>query len=172
MTPTVNERARMLATFRYIEVRLTEIVAGWTPITPEMEVKVVFGRHIWDFAQHADWLGKRTFEMRQPEHFTLPPASDYAALIEEVAGARTTGERLSLLYDFMLPALIGRYRHYLAATDELLDGPSVEIIMRIVEMLGRQISEGRAVRQKLSIPEVCADAFAEREHGLEVVAHR
>ena len=26
----------------------------------------MFGRHIWDFAQHADALGRRTFELRQP----------------------------------------------------------------------------------------------------------
>ena len=43
MTMTVKERADTLATFRYIEVRLMEITSGWTPITAEMEVKVLMG---------------------------------------------------------------------------------------------------------------------------------
>ena len=49
--PAVFATARMVA--------LMEIAAAWTPTTPEMEVKVLLGRHIWDFAQHADALGKR-----------------------------------------------------------------------------------------------------------------
>src|SRR5689334_636176 len=109
MSLDVNERARAIATFRHVEVRLMEITAGWTPTTPEMEVKAMFGKHIWDYAQHADWLGKRTFELRQPEQYTLAPSAEYAALIEQVAAARSTSERLGAAYDFFLPALLCRY---------------------------------------------------------------
>ena len=60
MSLSVALRAQRIATFRFVEVRLMEIAAAWTPTTPEMEVKVLLGRHIWDFAQHADALGKRS----------------------------------------------------------------------------------------------------------------
>ena len=50
----------MLATFRYVAVFLMETAARWTPLTPELEVKLLFGRHLWEFAQHADMLGQRT----------------------------------------------------------------------------------------------------------------
>ena len=59
MNLTVQQRGDNVATFRWIEVRLMETLAAWVPTTPEMEVKLVFGAHIWDTAQHADMLGKR-----------------------------------------------------------------------------------------------------------------
>jgi len=64
---SVVERCNTIATFRRISIWLMETTARWTPITAEMEVKVTLGRHIWEYAQMADALGKRTFELRQPE---------------------------------------------------------------------------------------------------------
>lgn len=169
----VNDRARMIATFRYIEVRLMEIVAAWTPTTPEMEVKVVFGRHIWDFAQHADWLGKRTFELRQPEHYTLRPVDSYAALLESMAEHDETADRLAALYSVFLPAMEERYRSYLSATDPLLDQPSAVIIDRILVDLERMRGEAETVRKELSIPAPPLEhlAASERAHQ-SIVAQR
>lgn len=168
---SVNDRARALATFRHVEVRLMEITAAWTPTTPEMEVKVVFGRHIWDFAQHADWLGKRTFELRQPEHYTLAPSAEYAALLARVASAASTADRVGMLYDFFLPALARRYRDYLDATDHLLDAPSTVIVQRIVAEIERQISEGAALRASLPAG-TFAGPSADDERALRMVAER
>ena len=147
MSLTVNDRAKMIATFRFIEVRLMEITAAWTPTTPEMEVKVMFGRHIWDFAQHADLLGKRTFELRQPEHYTLKPASDYISVIEEMAAETATTARLDALYESFLPDLEQRYRDYLAATDALLDEPTVVIIERLLADIVRLRRDAANVRK-------------------------
>ena len=46
---------------------MMETTARWTPITPEMEAKVMMGRHIWEFAQMADALGKRTLGKVAPQ---------------------------------------------------------------------------------------------------------
>ena len=75
MITSVNERCRYIATFRHISVWLMETVARWTPMTPEMEVKVVFGRHIWEYAQMADALGKRTFALYDPSRGYLRGAN-------------------------------------------------------------------------------------------------
>src|SRR5580704_11241904 len=103
MTSKIRARAENLATFRSVSVQLMEILSRWVPTTPEMEAKVLFGRHIWDFAQHADMLGKRTFELRAPLHFTLAPVDSYAALLAEVSSAKTAAGRMSSLYDGLLP---------------------------------------------------------------------
>jgi len=58
---TVKERGRFVATLRWVNVSIMETLAAWVPTTPEMEAKLLFGEHIWDAAQHADALGKRTF---------------------------------------------------------------------------------------------------------------
>jgi hypothetical protein len=173
MTLTVNDRARTIATFRFIEVRLMEITAAWTPTTPEMEVKVLFGRHIWDFAQHADWLGKRTFELRQPEHYTLRPVESYAALLEDAASAEKTSERLAALYDVLVPALERRYQQYLQQTDSLLDQPSVVIIERILAEIGRMKADAGRLRSELSIAPAVMEPLAGRERShAAIVAER
>ena len=149
MPMSVNERARTVATFRFIEVRIMEIVAAWTPSTPEMEVKVLFGRHIWGFAQHADALGKRTFELRQPMHYTVAPEQAYLEFLTTVAALRTTGDRIGSLYDVVLPGLIRRYEAYVAQTDPILDEPTVVIMERIVSDLKRQIQESKKLQAEV-----------------------
>jgi hypothetical protein len=151
MSMSVNDRARAIATFRFIEVTLMELVAGWTPTTPEMEAKVMFGRHIWDFAQHADALGKRTFELRQPEQYTLPADPAYIALLKRVASAQDTAERLASLYEVVLPGLVRRYETYMAATDPILDEPTVLIMERIVADLRRQSAREQALLKELAL---------------------
>jgi len=86
----VREKAEYLATFRWMEVFLMEMLARWVPTTPEMEVKVLMGRHIWDAAQHADALGKRTFELRAPLHYTLAPLPAYVDKMNELASIEDT----------------------------------------------------------------------------------
>jgi hypothetical protein len=159
----VRQRADAIGTFRFIEVWLMETAAAWTPVTPEMEAKVMFGRHIWDFAQHADWLGKRTFELRQPEHYTRTPVEAYLKVLSGVRDAATTPERLTLLYEVAVSGLISRYEAYLSATDRLLDGPSVLVIERILPELRRQIDDARRLCAELGIPGVEAGAWRRRE---------
>jgi len=163
MSLTVNDRVRAIATFRFIEVRLMEITAAWTPTTPEMEVKVLFGRHIFDFAQHADWLGKRTFELRKPEQYSLRPVDSYVEVIDALAAEEETGKRLSALYDVFLPALENRYREYIAQTDTLLDEPSVVIIERILTDLARMRRDAGQLRTRISVAAVALPELAGRE---------
>jgi len=166
---TVSERANAVATFRFIEVRLMEIIARWTPTTPEMEVKIVFGRHIWDFAQHADWLGKRVFELRQPEQHSRRPAEPYVALLDAIAALVQTGERLAAIYDGILPGLERRYRDYVAQCDPILDEPTVVILNRILLDLGRQRTEAADVRREQSISTTIPQHIVTSERALESV---
>ena len=169
----VSERCRNVATFRHISVKLMETAARWTPTTPEMEAKVMFGRHIWDFAQMADWLGKRTFELRQPEHYTLRPVDAYDTLLQEAAQAVSTADRISALYDGVLPGLIERYRSYVAATDPILDEPSIVIIDRIVRELERQRVEAAELQRELKLGAGMGAVIAAREHAIgSVVAEQ
>ena len=85
---TVKERGHFVATLRYVHVSLMETLAAWVPTTPEMEVKLLFGEHIWDVAQHADSLGKRTFELRMPLQKSMRAADGYVDFLAAVASDR------------------------------------------------------------------------------------
>ncbi len=146
---TIHEKAEYVATLRWVEVFLMEMLSRWVATTPEMEVKVLFGRHIWDTAQHADALGKRAFEMRAPLHYTLPPAEDYAALLKELGTVEKTADRIGVVYEVMLPALARRYEAYLKNSDALLDEPTFRVIERSMDDGERMRREAADLRKEV-----------------------
>lgn len=137
MTLSVKEKAEYLGVFRWMEVFLMETLASWVPTTPEMEMKVLFGRHVWELAQNADGLGKRTYEMRAPLHYTVRPLDSMAVFLEGLGELQQTGDRVHVFYDVVVPAVVERYRSYLNRTDHLLDEPSVRVIERILDGYAR-----------------------------------
>lgn len=143
---TVKDRGAAVATFRFVNVQLMETLAQWTPSTPEMEVKLMFGEHIWDTAQAADALGKRAHELRLPLQHSLAPVDDYVALLAQVRAERDTARRLAAMYDVLLPGLARRYREYIAATDALMDEPTVRILDHALAALDKMRSQCKALR--------------------------
>jgi hypothetical protein len=141
----LREKAEHLATFRWLEVSLMETLARWVPTTPEMEVKVLMGRHIWDAAQHADSLGKRTFELRAPLNYTLPPVPTHLSVMNELASVEDTTGRIQAVYDVILPGLATRYQQYLENSDSLLDEPSFRVIEGILRDHARMQKEREEV---------------------------
>jgi hypothetical protein len=150
---SVQTRAENVATFRFIHVFLMETLARWVPNTREMEVKVLFGRHIWDLAQQADALGKRTYELRAPLQFSLLPVERYAKFLEEFATMVSTPQKISGFYSVILPGLALRYQRYLASTDRLLDEPTVRVMERILYEFTRMQDESQALLDEL--PQLC-----------------
>ncbi|OLD81003.1 MAG: hypothetical protein AUF67_09945 [Acidobacteria bacterium 13_1_20CM_58_21] len=153
MSLSVQQRAEFVATFRFIQVFLMETIARWVPQTPEMEVKVLFGRHIWELAQQADSLGKRVYELRAPLQFSLRPVESYVQVLEEFARTETTPQKISGFYDVILPGLAARYRNYLERTDHLLDEPTTRVVEKILNEFQKMIKESETLRKEL--PQLC-----------------
>ena len=172
----LREKAEHLATFRWLEVFLMETLARWVPTTPEMEVKVLMGRHIWDAAQHADALGKRTFELRAPLHYTLSPLPPHLSAMIELAAVEDTPGRLQAAYDVILPGLTVRYQKYLRNSDALLDEPSFRVIEGILADYARMRKECEEVRAELQETLVFdsgrAQRWSARESGISDFVHQ
>jgi len=163
MITSVNERGRSISTFRYICVWMMETVARWTPITPEMEAKCMMGRHIWEFAQMADALGKRTFELRLPEQHSIAPIAAYEEFLKDVVKTTTTADRTAVFYDGVVPGIIARLKQYIAATDPILDEPSIVILQRNITDLERQRVDAAELQRELKLSSGAAAAVAARE---------
>lgn len=153
MSLSVQSRAERVSTFRFIHVFLLETLAGWVPSTAEMEVKILFGRHIWDLAQQADALGKRTYELRAPLQFSLRPSEPYMKFLEDFAKTTSTVDKVQGFYEVVLPGLAARYQTYLNQTDRLLDEPTVRVVERILGEFERMQADRLSLLKDL--PKLC-----------------
>jgi hypothetical protein len=149
---TIGQKADIIGTYRAISVFAMETLARWTPLTPELEVKVLFGRHLWEFAQHADALGQRGSELRAGLHYTRPPLPAFQAALDRYASATSTGERIEGTYDAFIPELVRRYSAFRAEADPLLDQPTVRILDRILADLPRLCDERHALLADITPP--------------------
>jgi hypothetical protein len=165
MTLTVRERADTIGTLRFLSVHVMETLARWVPTTPDLEAKIVFGRHLWEFAQHADLLGKRTHELRAALHYSPAPAPDYLAALESWRALESAADRVCTCYDAILPDLERRYRAFLESTDRFLDEPSVRVVERALADFPRMREEAATLRRErpdLARGGAAADALAKR----------
>jgi len=171
---TVKERGQFVATLRYVHVFLMETLAAWVPTTPEMEGELLFGEHIWDVAQHADSLGKRTFELRLALQRSMRPSDGYVELLGDVAAIGPTPNRMAAVYDVMLPAMVRRERAYLERTDKLVDAPTLRIFERHFADVTRMLAAAEELRRELPALQLADQQWIAtlqaREANLELVA--
>jgi len=150
MNRTIREKADAVATLRFVSVQLMETLARWVPTTSELEFKTLFGRHIWDLAQHADALGHRTAELKAALHYSRAPREAYQTILNNLTALSDSGDRVAAFYDGILPDLASKYRQYVDATDALLDEPTVRIVERILSDFSRMQDEARSTREERS----------------------
>jgi hypothetical protein len=50
---TVRENSQRLANYRYLEIQLIEMIAGWCHTTPQIAFKATFGYHVYDHARRS-----------------------------------------------------------------------------------------------------------------------
>jgi len=71
---TVEESARRVGHYKWIEMRLFEALGGWVATVPELDVKLRLGTHCYHHAWHAELWHKRLPELREmnPDRSSLP----------------------------------------------------------------------------------------------------
>jgi hypothetical protein len=162
----VKNRAEAVATLRHIHVSFMETLARWVPTTPEMEVKILFGRHLWLCAQLADRLGKRTRELRAPLHHSRPPPAEYAGALAGLAGVSSTSDRVEAFYAVALPSVARACDDYVARTDAVIDEPTVVILADALRDIARMREEARKLAAEFpalakgSVPPAVSSGFA------------
>src|SRR5262249_23162473 len=62
----VEENVRRLLRYQWTERRLMATLVAHLPATPEWEVKGAMALHLWQHAEHVEWIRQRIGEMRHP----------------------------------------------------------------------------------------------------------
>jgi hypothetical protein len=147
---TVRENSQRLANYRYLEIQLMEMIAGWCHTTPQIAFKAAFGYHVYDHAQAADLLGERMEQLRSTRDSQEPGSDEFARLCETVWKLEDTVERLAAVYRVLEPHLVSSYVYHADATDPLADTPTVRLLRQLAAMGQSHVAWGQAVLDSLT----------------------
>jgi len=130
---TVEENARRLQRFFYLERRLSHALGSWTLAIGEFEVKVETGRHIFWHMDAARILRARLTEqerrLTQIDDFRDPQID---MLIEELLSAASVPELLVGVHQVVGRALQRAYRHHIDMTCPVADAPTIRALKQIL----------------------------------------
>ncbi len=112
----------------YVLKRLSELLTARITGEPLYELKTAFSHHAYLCAEHATAIRTRVSEMREPPlGLEVVPHPALELLCNEVLCAPTTELLLIGVYDVLIPELIASFESYRAATNPLVDAPSVRV---------------------------------------------
>ncbi|MGH8998628.1 MAG: hypothetical protein ACRDY7_04485 [Acidimicrobiia bacterium] len=151
---TVEESARRVGHYKWIEMRLFEALGGWVATVPELDVKTTLGRHCYHHAWHAELWHKRLPELREmnPERLTRPPNAEmeaFVAAMTEPEDTDLTIEKLVGVYRVLIPRKIAAYTFHLNATSRITDGPTIRSLGFILGDEHEDWREGEMLLQSL-----------------------
>jgi hypothetical protein len=149
----VEATARRVRHYRYAEERVMRVMAGWIALTPELPAKLLFGRHVWDCAQHADQWGKRLPELRAPAQVSEPSGPEFVRFLDALEAREAWGEtieRLTGVYRVLKPHLVTAYAAHAARVNPVYEPPTRRILDRCLADERRHIADGEAVLDALA----------------------
>jgi hypothetical protein len=126
----VEESARRVGNYKWIEMRLFEALGGWVATVPELDVKMRLGTHCYHHAWHAELFHKRLPELREmnPDRLTEPPNDELVRFVEamtEPEGPDQTIEKLVGVYRVLIPAKIAAYTYHRNNSSTITDAPTI-----------------------------------------------
>ena len=133
----VEETARRVGHYKWVEMRLFEALGGWVATVPELDVKLRLGTQCYKHAWHADLWNKRLPELREmnTERLTVPPNDEFVAFMDSITepeGPDQTLEKLVGVYRVLLPHKIAAYTYHLNNTSTITDAPTIRSLKFVI----------------------------------------
>lgn len=169
---SVEESARLVGSYAWVETRLFEAMGGWVATVPELDVKILLGRHCYHHAWHSRLLSERLPELREIDagRATVPVnggVAGFAAALAEPGAAHLTIEKLVGVYRVLLPRLVVAYSVHAANTSAITDAPTVRTLDLLLRDEMADWAEGQAVLQTLLRTEADLERARRRQVELE-----
>ena len=166
---TVEDTARRVGNYKWAEMRLFEVLGGWVATVPELDVKLVLGRHTYHHAWHAELWNKRLPELREmnPDRLTVPANDELVTFVDamtEPEGPDLTIEKLVGVYRVLIPHKIAAYTYHLNNTSTITDAPTIRSLKFAIADEFEDWRDGEMLLQSL----IDADAEVERAAAHQV----
>ena len=173
----VEETARRVGNYKWIEMRLFEALGGWVATVPELDVKTRLGTHCYKHAWHAELWHKRLPELREmnPDRLTLPAnehVERFMSAITEPEEPRQTIEKLVGVYRVLIPHKIAAYTYHLNNTSTITDAPTIRSLRLVLNDELDDWRDGEMLLQSLIETEDEVDRAASRHAALEKIMLR
>lgn len=168
---SVEETALRVGHYKWIEMRIFELMGGWVATIPELDVKLRLGTHCYHHAFHSELWHKRLPELREmnPDRLTNPPNAEMEAFVEALGAPEAPGETIEKLvgmYRVLLPALIGAYTFHLNNTSQITDAPTIRSLNFCLLDDTEEWREGEMILQSLIETPADVDRAAARQGEL------
>jgi hypothetical protein len=174
---TVEESARRVGNYKWVEMRLFEALGGWIATVPELDVKMRLGTHTYKHAWHAELWHKRLPELREmnPERLTQPANDDVVAFFEamtEPEAPDQTIEKLVGVYRVLIPHKISAYTFHLNNTSQITDAPTIRSLRHALDDELDDWRDGEMLLQSLIETEDEVQRAAAHQARLEAILVR
>ncbi len=151
---SVEETARKVGNYKWIEMRLFEVLGGWVATVPELDVKMRLGTHCYKHAWHAELWHKRLPELREmnPDRLTVPANDALVRFVEamtEPEAPELTIEKLVGVYRVFIPHFISAYTFHKNGTSQITDAPTIRSLHFILQDELDDWREGEMMIQSL-----------------------
>jgi hypothetical protein len=150
---TVDETARRVGHYKWIEMKLFEALGGWIATVPELDVKMRLGTHCYHHAWHADLWNKRLPELREmnTDRLTAPPdgMEAFVAAMTEPEDQDLTIEKLVGVYRVLIPHKIAAYTFHLNNTSTITDAPTIRTLKLALQDEFEDWRDGEMIIQSL-----------------------
>ena len=130
---SVEECARQIHRFSYVEERLMFLQAAHIVTTPQRDLKGLLSRLQYEDGIHSDLLKTRLTELRVSKSKSQNvPDARLTVVLDEAMFSEGGVELLAALAKVFKPALLQAYRNYVSHTNGLADYESVRLMRTIV----------------------------------------
>jgi len=151
---SVEDSARRVGHYKWIQMRLFEALGGWVATVPELDVKLRLGTHCYHHAWHAELWHKRLPELREmnPDRLTVPPNDElvqFVAALTEPEAPDETIEKLVGVYRVLIPALVAAYTYHRNNTSTITDAPTIRSLGFALQDLQEDWRDGEMMLQSL-----------------------
>src|SRR5713226_2642436 len=170
----VEETARKVGNYKWIEMRLFEALGGWVATVPELDVKMRLGTHCYKHAWHAELWHKHLPELREmnPERLTAPANDDVVTFMDALTAPERTDqtiEKLVGVYRVLIPHKIAAYTYHLNNTSTITDAPTIRSLKQILIDEFEDWRDGEMLIQSLLESEEEVRRAAEHQARLEAI---
>ncbi|MBW3669211.1 MAG: hypothetical protein KY443_08360 [Actinobacteria bacterium] len=174
---TVEESARRVGHYKWVEMRLFEALGGWVATVPELDVKMRLGTHTYKHAWHAELWHKRLPELREmnPERLTQPANDDVVAFFDAMTEPEAPGETIEKLvgvYRVLIPHKIAAYTYHLNNTSQITDAPTIRSLRHALDDEFEDWRDGEMLIQSLIDTEEEVERAAAHQAQLEAILVR